>query len=59
MKRCVRQVITINVSHNVQKDFLDSNFSEAVIDKISSFHKIAPNSTFSQKSYFLSIFGTF
>ena len=28
---------------------LDSNFNEAVIDKISNFHEIAPNFTNSQK----------
>ena len=32
---------------------LDSNFNEAVIDKISNFHEIAPNFTYSQKSQFL------
>ena len=35
------------------KGFSDSNFDEAVIDKLSNFHKIAPNFTYSQKSYFL------
>ena len=36
--------------HICAKGFLDSNFNLAVIDKISIFHKIAPNFTFSQKS---------
>ena len=36
--------------HTCAKEFLDSNFSEAVIDKISIFHEIAPNSTYSHKS---------
>ena len=43
--------------HTCAKEFLDSNL--AVIDKISNFHKIAPNSTYSQKSFFLGIFATF
>ena len=30
------------------KEFLDSNFNQAVIDKISNFHKIAPNYTYLQ-----------
>ena len=34
--------------HVCAKGFLDSNFNEAVIDKISIFHKIAPNFTYSQ-----------
>ena len=29
---------------------LDSNLNQAVINKISNFHKIAPNFTYSQKS---------
>ena len=32
------------------KEFLVSNFNQAVIDKISIFQEIAPNFTFSQKS---------
>ena len=36
--------------HTWAKEFLNSNFNEAVIDKISIFHDIAPNFTFSQKS---------
>ena len=36
------------VSH-MFKGFLDSNFIEAVIEKISNFHKIAPNFTYSQQ----------
>ena len=35
------------------KGFLDSNFYEAAIDKISNFHDIAPNFTYAQKSLFL------
>ena len=34
----------------MQKGFLDSNFNKAVIDKISNFHEIVPNFTYSQKS---------
>ena len=34
------------------KGFLDSNFNQAVIDKISNFQEIAPNFTYSQKLYF-------
>ena len=41
----------ICVTH-VQKNFLNSSFNEAVIDKISNFHDIAPNFTFSQISFF-------
>ena len=36
--------------HICAKGFSDSNFDYAVIDKISNFHKIAPNLTHSQKS---------
>ena len=37
--------------HIYAKGVLDSNFIQAVIYKISNFHKIAPNSTYhSQKS---------
>ena len=39
--------------HKCAKEFLDSNFNWAVIDKILNFHEIAPNFTYSQKSYFL------
>ena len=35
------------------KRFLDTNFNEAVINKISNFHQIAPNLTYSQKNRFL------
>ena len=38
--------------HTRAKEFLNSSFNEAVIDKISNFHDIAPNFTFSHKSYF-------
>ena len=40
------------ICHTCAKIVLDSNFNKAVIDKISNFHEIAPNSTYSQKSYF-------
>ena len=36
--------------HTCAKEFLDSNFNEAVIDKVSIFHEIALNSTYSHKS---------
>ena len=38
--------------HTCAKEFLDSNFNQAIIDKISSFHKIATNFTYSQKLLF-------
>ena len=38
------------MSHTCAKEFLDSNFNQAVIEKISNFHVIAPNFTYSQKS---------
>ena len=38
------------ICHTCAIEFLVSNFNEAVIDKISVFHEIAPNSTYSQKS---------
>ena len=38
--------------HTCAKEYLDSNFDYSVIDKISNFHEIAPNSTYSLKSYF-------
>ena len=38
--------------HIFAKGVLDSNFNEAVIDKISIFHEIALNFTYSQKSHF-------
>ena len=41
------------VCHICAKGILDSNLNEAVIDKISNFHEIASNFTYSQKSYFL------
>ena len=37
------------------KEFLDSNFDQAVINKIPNFHEIAPNSTYLQKSHFLKV----
>ena len=36
--------------HTCTKEFLNSSFNEAVIDKISNLYEIAPNFTFSQKS---------
>ena len=36
--------------HTCGKEFLNSSFNWAVIDKISNFHDIAPNFTFSQIS---------
>ena len=38
--------------HTCAKEFSNSSFNEAGIDKISNFHDIPPNFTFSQKSYF-------
>ena len=38
--------------HTCAKEFSDSNFNKAVIDKILNFHEIAPNSTYSHKSWF-------
>ena len=38
--------------HTCAKEFLDLNFNQAVINIISDFHEIAPNSTYSHKSYF-------
>ena len=38
--------------HICAKEFWDSNFNQAVIDKISDFHEIAPNITNSQKSQY-------
>ena len=38
--------------HVCAKGYLDSNFNQAVIAKISIFHEIAPNFTYSQKSLF-------
>ena len=39
-----------NMCHTCAKELLDSNFNEAVIDKISIFNEIAPNFTYSQES---------
>ena len=36
--------------HTCAKEFLNSSLNKAVIDRISNFHDIAPNSTFSIKS---------
>ena len=47
------------MSHICAKGFLDSNLNYAVINKISNFQEIAPNFTYSQKSYFLKIIVTF
>ena len=35
--------------HICAKGFLDSNLNEAVIDKMSNFHEIAPNFTYPHK----------
>ena len=40
------------ICHKCAKEFSDSNFNQAVIDKISNFLEIAPNSTYSQISKF-------
>ena len=40
------------------KELLDSNFYEAVIDKISNFNEIALNFTYSQKSFFFFFLST-
>ena len=34
--------------HTCAKEFSNASFNEAVIDKISNLHDIAPNSTYSQ-----------
>ena len=39
-----------NTCHVCAKWFLNSNFSQAVIDKISNVYKVAQNFSFSQKS---------
>ena len=39
-----------NMCHLCAKGFLDLNFNQAVIDKISNFHEIAPNFTYLLKS---------
>ena len=39
-----------NICHTCAKEILNSSFNYAVIDKISNFHDIAPNFTFSQIS---------
>ena len=44
-----------NTSHTGAEGFLDLDFNQAVINKISNFHEIAPDFTYSQKSQFLSI----
>ena len=36
--------------HTCAKGLLDSNFNQAVINKISIFHEIAPNFTYSKKN---------
>ena len=45
--------------HICAKEFLNSSLNWEVIDKISNFHDIAPNFTFSQNRNFSSIFATF
>ena len=37
-----------HMRHICAKGFLDSNFNQAIIEKISFFHEIAPNFTYSQ-----------
>ena len=39
-----------DMCHTCAKGFLDSDFYQAVINKISNFHEIVPNFTYSQKS---------
>ena len=39
-----------NMCHMCEKEFLDSNFNKAVIDKISNFHEIASKSTYWKKN---------
>ena len=41
----------------VKRVFLYLNFNYAVIDKLSNFHEMAPNFTYSQILNFLSIIG--
>ena len=41
-----------HICHICAKWFLDSNFNEAVIDKISTFHEMIPHFRYSQKSLF-------
>ena len=41
--------------HACAKGFLDSKLNNEVINKISNFHEIAPNFTYSQKLHFLKI----
>ena len=45
--------------HTCAKEFSDSNFNEAVIDKISNFQKLPQISHFLQNRNFSSIFATF
>ena len=45
--------------HICAKGVLDSNFNQAVMDKISNINEIAPNFTYSQKIIFQSSIGTF
>ena len=42
----VRQIITIACVTLCANEFLDSNFDQAVIDKISIFHEMATNCTY-------------
>ena len=41
-----------NMCHTCAKGLLNSNFNQAVIYKISSFHEIAPNFTFTKIAIF-------
>ena len=42
-------MLAVIMCHICAEGFLDSNFNQAVIDKISIFHEIAPNFTYLQK----------
>ena len=43
------------MSHICAEESLDSTFDYAIIDKILNFKEIAPNFTYSQKSYFFKV----
>ena len=48
-----------NMCHTCAKEFLDSNFNQAVIDKISNFHEIAKIPHVHINRNFSNIFATF
>ena len=52
-------VIYDRMRHICAKGFLDLNFNQAVIEKISTFHKIAPNSHTHKIFNFKSVIWTF